>query len=249
MINIRQKKGELTTKQLVTIIILIASFIIVLFLLFRLNLGETTDKEICRNSVILKGQSKLISGPLDCRTNYLCVSGGEKCGEISSTQEIKINPNSKNEVMKAIADEMASCWFQFGEGKINYGGGFISTAVHCGICSIIEFDEKIQENFPTITYIEFYDFLQTNTKNNAESYLSYLYGVNSVGSLAIQSQFERVDISIDIISTSERYSVITGIDNELGALGVREDVILNVYLVPTAETSSKTECDEFITKS
>ena len=58
------KKGELTTHQLVGLIILIVSFAVILFLLFRLNLGETTNKEICHNSVIMKGKSiasKLIS--------------------------------------------------------------------------------------------------------------------------------------------------------------------------------------------
>ncbi|HEB46896.1 MAG TPA: hypothetical protein ENI22_00310 [Candidatus Pacearchaeota archaeon] len=243
---IKNRRGELTTKHLVTIMVLIVSFIIVLFLLFRLNLGETTDDEICRNSVMLRGQSKLVSGPIDCRTNYLCVSGGGECE--GKSPKLSVNPNSKNEVMKAIADEMSSCWFKFGEGEVNYGGGFISTSVHCGICSIIEFDENIQENFPTITYSEFYEFLQTNKKEATQSYLDYLYGVNSVASLDVQSQF-KINISEDNILTGERYSVITGVDNELGLGGVRRDEILKVYPVLTSKTSSKTSCKEFITKA
>lgn len=248
MIKKRQKRGELTTKQLVTIIILIVSFIIVLALLFRLNLGETTDKEICRNSVALRGQNKLISGPLDCRTNYLCVSGGGDCDGISSTQKTGVDPNSKNEVMKAIADEMSSCWFQFGEGKINYGAGLASKAVHCGICSIVEFDEKTRENFPTITYNEFYEFLQTNAKEGSQSYMNYLYGVNSVNNVADKEYFN-VDLDKGFIDTSQKQSILTGIDMNLKFLFLgNDDRILNTFIIPTSKTS-QTSCKEFITKA
>ena len=242
------KRGELTTKQLVTIIVLIVSFIIVLFLLFQLNLGETTDEEICRNSVFLKSQSKLTSGPLDCRTSYVCVSGGEECETITATSEIEIDSDDRNEVLGAIANETVSCWFQFGEGEVNYGEGFTSTGVHCAICSIIEFDAKTQEAIPSISYSEFYNFLQTNGKDRTQSLLNYLYGVNDAGLVQIQPQFD-IDISSDEIITSERYSVITGVDNNLGAFGLRKDEILKVYLVPTAETSTKTECTDFVTKA
>ncbi len=245
----KNKRGELTTKQLVTIIILIVSFIIVLFLLFRLNLGETSNKEICRNSVVLKGQSALISGSLDCRINYLCVSGGGDCEEIPVTSKIEVNSKNKEEIMKALADEMSDCRWMFGEDKkISYTGGAFSTGVHCAICSIVEFDKKINEETSEISYLEFYDYLRRTQKEGSQSYLNYLYRVNSLDSLEIQSQFkEVVDINSDSISTTERYSIITGIDNNLIDF-IEDDEWLKVYIIPTSETSL-TQCDEFITKA
>ena len=228
----QNKKGELTTKQLVTIIILIVSFVIILFLIFRLNLGETTNQEICRNSVVLRGQSALTTGPLDCKTNYLTIS-----------------TENKQEIMKAIADEMASCWWQFGEGKIDYGGGFTSTSVHYAICSIISFDEKIQEKVPSISNAEFYDYLRKNNKTQSQTYLQYIYSTNVIGEFGDEKYFG-FSLS-DSIDTSQKYSVLTGIDNNLGVLFVgNDDKILNVFIIPTAETSSRlAENREFITKA
>src|SRR3989338_2930165 len=110
---IENKKGELTTTQLVTIVVLIVSFIIILFLIFRLNPGEQTNKEICHNSVVLKGKTSGFAGSLDCRTNYLCISGGGDCQD-ASTSKIEVDASNKNEIMEAIAKEMADCRYMFG---------------------------------------------------------------------------------------------------------------------------------------
>ena len=122
-----KRKGELTTQQLITIIILIVSFGVLLFFIFRLNLGgDVTNKEICHNSVLMKSKSKIGGSALDCRTNYICISGGEKCEGFSATDTVEIDmrgtdDDRKKRVMKAIADEMADCWWMFGEGKVaNY---------------------------------------------------------------------------------------------------------------------------------
>src|SRR3990167_8695022 len=143
------KKGELTTTQLVTIIVLIVSFIIILFLLFRLNPGEQSNKEICHNSVVLKSTSKGFAGSLDFRINYVCISGGDDCKSLTSASKIEVDLNSKNsenKIMDAVAKEMADCWYMFGEGKADYSEK-ASSKTQCAICSIIEFDEKIQEKY------------------------------------------------------------------------------------------------------
>jgi len=239
----KNKKAELTTKHIVMIIILIASFIIVLFLLFRLNLGETTNKEVCHNSVVLKGKSGIFAGSLNCRTNYLCISGDGDCGEIPTTSKIEVDPNNKNETMKVLADEMSDCWWMFGEGKIRYTGGASSTGVHCALCSVIEFSGISADS---ISYQEFYEYLRTTPKSESQTYLHYLYGINSLDLFESQEQIE-INLLSDVISTNQKYSIITGIDNNLiDFLG--DDEWLKVYIIPTLETSA-TECDKFITKA
>ena len=242
----KSKRGEITTTQLVTIIVLIVSFAVILFFIFRLNLGETTDKEICHNSVVLRGQSKLSTGPLDCKTSYVCISGGGECEQITTTTTIEAK--IRDGVMKALADEMSDCWFMFGEDKkIRYTGGLGSTGVHCAICSIVDFDENIQGQISSISYLEFYNYLSQTKKDDFQTYLKYLYGINEISSFQSQSQIT-TNIGEDIISTSEKYSIITGIDNNLVDF-LDDDEWLNVYLIPTAETSSRTDCSEFITKA
>ena len=243
------KKGELTTTQLVTIIVLIVSFIIILFLIFRLNPGEHSNKEICHNSVVLRGNLVLRAtsgGPLDCRTNYLCISGGDDCENLASASKVEVNLNNKdseNEIIEAVAKEMADCWYMFGEGKVNYGE-IGSSTIKYAICSVVEFDEKIQKKYPEITYAEFYDYLRKTQKQSSQSYLNYLYGVNDVNFVIVNSQF-KINVNNDKIMTNEKYSIITGIDDN----PIDSDIIFKVYIIPTSETSSRLDEGEFITKA
>lgn len=240
---IKNKKAELTTAQLVTIIVLIVSFIIILFLIFRLNPGEQTNKEICHNSVVLKAKSVGLAGPLDCRTNYLCISGGDDCAE-SRASKVEVDSDNKIQIMEALAKEMSDCWYMFGEGKINYGasGG---KSVKYALCSVVEFDAKIQEKTSEISYIEFYEYLRQTKKTGSQSYLNYFYGVNEVSSLTVETQF-KVNIASDKINTEEKYSIITGVDDNF----FTSDETLKVYIIPTSETTLRLAGDrEFITKA
>lgn len=200
------KKGELTTQQIVTLIVLIISFAVILFLLFRLDLGEETDKEICHNSVVMQGKTSILGGSLDCNTNYVCISGGDKCKDItpSVTKKIDLTKSDKdkeNQIYKAIAEEMADCWWMFGEGRVDYEGNDWK-GYHCAICSIIKFDEKIQ-GLP-LTYEGLYEYLN-NKKDETQTYSKYLYG-NNVNFEDIKLKFSGP------ISTDEKYSVITGLN-------------------------------------
>jgi hypothetical protein len=142
----KNKKGELTTQQLVTIIILIISFVIVLFLLWRLGLDEISNKEVCHNSVILNEKSSVLSNNLDCRTTYVCISGGGNCEEFVVTNTIKVS--SEEEINPIIQKEIDDCWWMFGEGKIKYlGWQFPNREVFCAICSTIKFKGVTDFNF------------------------------------------------------------------------------------------------------
>ena len=243
MIFNKNKKGELTTKQLVTIIILIASFVIILFLLFRLNPGEVNNKEICHNSVVLKEKSGVLAGPLDCRTNYLCISGGGNCEEIPTKSTIKVDPGDKDEIMQAITDEMSDCWWMFGEGEINYEKGFLEGKVNCALCSVVAFDEKVQGKIPTITQMELYSYLKKTAKTNSQTYLQYLYDMGELVNINDEGYFG-FDLNNDVIDTSQKQSIFTGVDMNL--LG--KDKYLNTFIIPTSETSL-TKCQEYITKA
>ena len=205
------KKGEITTEQLVTIIILIVSFVVILFFIFRLNLRTTTDKEICHNSVVMKSTTKGFIGKLNCKTNYVCISGGGKCEEISATTTVKVNPNSKEEIMGAIADEMADCWWMFGEGKMNYMKDVFLKNTACAICSIVDFDDKIESTYPNgITYKEFLDKLSNPMKQEEENYLYYIYGVSDVNSLLEKYPSMKEDYSGKSITLKGKFIIRTG---------------------------------------
>ena len=166
------KRGELTTQQLVVIIILIISFVVILFLFFRLNLGGETNKDICHNSVVMAGKTK--TGSLDCKTTYVCISGGGDCEEFVATTTV--DAKTEEDIVKIIQKEIKDCDWMFGEGKINYLKGIpivkfdIPTLTHhCAICSSIKFDEKLKDQ--NINFNE--ELIDTNEK------YSVYTGINS----------------------------------------------------------------------
>ena len=235
---LNNKSGEITTQQIVFLIILITSFVVILFFFFRLNLGETTNKEICHNSVVLKGKS-IISGNLDCRTNYVCISGGEKCEGINPTQTVKVNSNNKDEVLKAIADEMVDCWWMFGEGKVDYAGSSI-IGRSCAVCSIVKFDENFQEE---ITYKDLSDFLKENKKDETQTYFDYLFK-NGVPNLMVTDS---------PISYGEQYTIITGRSDAINVpfigINIKDSGIVPVHFIKSSDLS-QTECTSYdITKA
>jgi len=234
-----KKRGELTTQQIVILVIAILSFVVILFLLVRLNLGETSDKQICHNSVVLKSKQKLGGGNLDCKTTYVCISGGDKCA--NSAMKVEVDPNNKEEIMDAIASEMADCWWMFGEGTIKYAG--VSDSVTCARCSSINFDEKILEKEYKISYREFYEYLNKLNKTNAQTYFNYLYDSSDIEGFQSNSNL-KIDLDNDFILDSSEYVVVTGFRDWFGLL------YIHPYYVKSNELNKlEPKCNNFIEKA
>lgn len=241
------KKGEMTTQQIVTLIILIASFVVILIFLFILNLGETSNKEICHNSVVLKSKGGGFVGRLDCSTNYLCISGGGECEDFTPTSTVKIDPSSKEEIMDAIVAEMADCWWMFGEGELDYMQGIFELKTACAVCSIIKFDDEIQQKFETITYREFLDNLD-KPMNEKETYLHYFFDVFSTEDLPNNFPFIKEYYDSRSISLGDKYLIRTG-ESKTVIFGVTiHQNNFPPYLFKVGETQEP-HCDEFITKA
>ncbi|MBU2053229.1 MAG: hypothetical protein V1788_02165 [Nanoarchaeota archaeon] len=238
----KNHKAELTTQQIVGLIVLIVSFAIILILIFRLNLGETTNKEICHNSVMLKAKSKNLAGELDCRTDYVCISGGGKCMGFNPTATIEVDKDNKTQIMKAIADEMSGCWWMFGEGKVDYGGTLDKYQqmllwdddYHCAICSMVKFSDDIKVE--KITYSEFYDYLLKTKKDKTQTYLTYLYDAPNIDYVKAKITNTKLDVVKGEISTKDKYVIVTGM--KLG-------YYINPYFVKSDEITNQTDCRVF----
>src|SRR4030042_1238438 len=63
----------------------------IFFFIFRLNLGKTSAKEVCYNSVITRSSAVLPQDaiPLNCQTSYICISKDGTCEKMSGSREIK----------------------------------------------------------------------------------------------------------------------------------------------------------------
>jgi len=210
----RMKRGELTTQQLVILIILIISFVIILFFLFKMNLGGTTDKELCHNSVVMRGNSILPKEtlPLNCHTKYLCISSDGTCEKMTNPEIKKVK--TQDEVYQILADEMADCWWTFGEGKINYVGDDLFQHNYCSLCSQVSFDDSLKKSLfvdGSFSQKNLYDYLEKEKIPEKEfTYLEYLYGLDNLSKIH-KGGFEKIDLN-------SQYLIIMGISSDVSKL-------------------------------
>jgi len=215
----KNKKAELTTQQIVMLVILIISFIVILFFIFRLDLGETTEKELCHNSVVMRGNSiigDIASTPLKCYRSYVCITEDGSC-EAMTNPEIK-EVETEDDVYEVFAEEMAECWWMFGEGEIDYVGKDMIGKLYCSICSQIAFDDSSMKIFSTgkIDKGELYIYLKNNNYSEDEKYLAYLYGTNDLAK--IQTELKKQNIDFGSIEITKQYFVMMGITSEIDKL-------------------------------
>lgn len=199
----RNKRGELTTQQIVTLVILITSFAIILFFIFRLGLGEETDKEICHNSVVTRALSILPADtvPLKCKKEYVCLTADGTCEKMTSPVIKKVG--DEQELYGVLADQLADCWWMFGEGELNYAGdAALSTTHYCSLCSQIAFDDSIKDEIfagqDTFSRAEFFDYMNKHEVKEGITYHQYLYDYrmqefnidySKYGSYSLDSQY------------------------------------------------------------
>ncbi len=146
------KKAELTSKQLITIIILIVSFAIILAFFLMINLGGDIDKEACRNSVMMAQIpfAKYVVS-LKCQTQDVCLSMGSGCGE-KVDETIKVA--NKEELIEKMVNLLADCWWMMGEGKVDY-----DKVGSCAICYKVYFDEEIKKQ-KEIDYNDLFQYIK-----------------------------------------------------------------------------------------
>jgi len=235
------KKAEITTHQLVLLIVLIIGFAIILFLLFRLNLGKESDSEICHNSVMER--STLISTtstsdavPLDCQRNYVCITKDGSCESLTSPTKKKVK--SEEDIQKVLATELRDCWWMFGEGDVNYvGKDLFPGNLYCSLCSQIAFDDSVKEIIPSgeLDQKKFYEYLaKTKVPEKSITYAEYLYGTNDLNILFGEAMkqgagFGKIDLNSQYYAftaiTSDINKVVWGVVGGIAAIGIATAVV------------------------
>ena len=213
------KKGELTTQQIVMLIIAITSFLVLIFFFDLLDFGEETEAELCRNSVVMKGGSIVSSEAvtLNCHRKYLCITFDGTCEGMTDPKVEKVK--TEKEIYNILANEMADCWWMFGEGKVDYVGKDLTKNNYCSICSQIVFDDSLDEIEGIdweISKDKLYDYLSTkNMSNNKITYSEYIFGTKDMNSLRQEvlkkygtgATFGKIDLG-------KQYFVVMGITSE-----------------------------------
>ncbi len=184
--NMNKKALQSTLKNLL-IILIIAIILFGFAKELSDGLIKQTNKEICKLSVLKKAQFKILKAgmesdsPLECHTNYIDIT--EKGIYISDNKkdkdlDVKFKGKTKeesNEVIKRyLANQLYDCWYQFGEGKIDFLGeiDFGKSNVRCFPCANIRFEEPFLNSF---TYSDWEKYLdETDTPLGKSSYKKFL---------------------------------------------------------------------------
>ena len=206
----KNKRGEMTTQQIVILIILIASFAVILYFIFSFNFGKNTDAELCHNSVVTRGNSILPadSVPLQCQRNYICFSNTRNCDSRNAIGVEVIKVNSKAELFREMGENLATCWWMMGEGQVEYVEKELISSTHCTICSQVYFDESLRkinglEN--GIDREDFFNYLENNQYSNSQTYSEYLYNTED---------FTPEDVEFGNIDFEEVYFSLVGLPSE-----------------------------------
>ncbi len=160
------KKGSTLKVIVFAIIALVLGGILYAIVVSYFSIGgDSVDRELCKDSVLLQARSKVIGTPLieDLR-----------CG----TNGIEIDDLDENEIYSEIAGEMYDCWKQFGKGDIDFldDRDWGTGNNWCFICSRIDFDESVQEKYPEIDGLFTYLKDEPLPLKPDETFFTYIYG-------------------------------------------------------------------------
>ncbi|MDP1728718.1 MAG: hypothetical protein Q8L27_00760 [archaeon] len=196
--QIKNNKAEISVTTLITVIILVLSFVIILFLWYQFFWEGNIDRETCHTSVILKktipdksfilGGGKIVELPLRCKTEKICLTSGfndKGCSDIGSKYQ-KISVSTEEDIIEIIADNLVACWGMMGESR---DAAIFSRELKLVgsskgvICSIIDFSPDTKSKIETLDYKKFNDYLYKNKfSDGTQTYAEFLLGSrNSIG--------------------------------------------------------------------
>lgn len=181
------KRGEISSGEIVGIILAIAALLIALVFLGLFKDTVDADDEACRLSVLARAttpSSVQQAVPLKCVTDKICISdNGEKCDEFigeKNVEDIKLSgtPEEKaQQIAKVSAEAFYSCWTIMGQGKLDLFGTYrksfgFSNGNTCVVCSRIAFagvDDSVLGNVNVQRYME-----NTVVPNSDRTYVQLL---------------------------------------------------------------------------
>ncbi len=174
-------KKAITQDWVIGLILLIVGAGILLLFINPFNEASENifDKTSCQTSVdaraaILGGSGLLSAGklklpPLECSTNYVCLTKGSDCNE--KYQSIKTE--NMEDIKKEMAGLMYDCWDMLGKGEKQFLRS--SDDTQCIICSVIQFQQSIQNDYKTIDGLNEYLFEKTIPTKDV-TYIEFING-------------------------------------------------------------------------
>lgn len=199
------KRGELTSQQIILIILALAGFAIILYFLVSLNIEGKGEDQACKLAILARAQ--VSSGipflkeslPLACKTKKTCITGADgKCEENFAGEKydlIKVDEDeAKESIEKVLASEYVKCWDTVGRGNLQVFGtlskdqlGVGVAEPKCMICARIAVDDISQETLRQVKVDEYME--KTKAPGSEFTYQQLLeQGSNNVKSTEIDKE-------------------------------------------------------------
>ena len=157
-----RKRGQLTSTQIIMIVLAILGFVILMIFLVGIGFEEFSEKEICHLSVITRATTQsVVEGqllvPLKCTTEKICLTDGSgKCEKQFAGEKnvivIKLKGSveeKRRKIEEVSANAMYDCWSMMGQGKLDLftniktAYGLAAAESTCIICSRVAIDEEV----------------------------------------------------------------------------------------------------------
>ncbi|MFB6246556.1 MAG: hypothetical protein ABEI74_03130 [Candidatus Pacearchaeota archaeon] len=220
------KKGSLSTKQIVTMVILIAGFIVVLLFFSQLDFGEESKAQLCRNSVMQASNVPSVSSSsLQCTTKYVCITADGSCDEMVKPDET-VEVSSKEEIFKELSEQKAQCWWMFGAGEVDYVGDDITKGNYCSICHQTYLDDSlssIEGVEEKISKDELYDYMTSHNYSKSQTYAQFILGTNDIerfkSQLVKSSEQDIGDVSFGAMGIGKTQYNVMGITSDTSTIG------------------------------
>lgn len=198
--NLINKRGEMSSQMIVSLVLLLVGFVIILSILPGLFSGINKDREVCHQSVLLRATTQIDSLgmgglSLNCKTQKYCLtskgviqglisrSGEDSCDSVfKGSKEVKnIKVETKKDIEKFISEQVIDCWLMMGEGKLSLFTpsiaerlGFKTVSSSCIICSRIAFSENLDISEEELKNIDVYGYMRENKISGRDiSYSDY----------------------------------------------------------------------------
>lgn len=227
----RNKKAEITSSQIISIILVIIGFAIILFVYSQISWSGMVDKEVCHQSVIYRGTSQYITGttsfiPLNCKTDKVCITSGflgGNCKEFENVKGVtKLKVKNKEEIEQFIARDIIDCWQTMGEGKVSIFSNFLADKYglgtiypSCVICTRIAFDnQSLAKSGINLSKLDVMRYMMTHAIPEKNiSYFQYLAGEKGKVDAVMQNNLELYDIIQKQETELEREKLQESVDN------------------------------------
>ncbi len=204
MVYSKKAISEFTLMFAVVVSVVILIIIIFLFTKIRVGMEESAHSMRCKSSI--SAYAKLNSIPKIPGTDGNANEGDIDC----PTEFVTIEKSSPLTTKREIADLMAKCWNNYGEGKLLLFKP--ESMKFCAICSVFQFEDK------SVKVDKFLSFLVTerapikDTEGHSPTYYDYISG-SSGAELMLAGKLLEYDNHY--FTGTKRYAVVFAIQKEL----------------------------------